>query len=362
MSRRGRVIVASGLAIILVLTLSMGAFAASGTKKLSAIFRNIKLNVNGKVLQASEEPFIIDGRTYVPLRVVGEALGAWVDWNANTSVITISGTSATKALEEQLQQKDIQIAQLQLQIEELKKNQSTTPDKDKSDKSLSDLRSELRKDYDELGKVDINDIKLTGDSDKVTVNIDVDLDDYDDEWEDLTDSKIKSWVADICEDIQDYYDDDTSITGKIKDIDSKDTLVTFTKNGTKSLSVSYKDEDYRGGNSGKIRDLENDLLDDYKKLGSVKIGDISVSGDKDDVEVEIEVDLGDYDDQWADLSNSKIKGWLQDICDDIQKFYSKNTQITGSIIDTDNSDYTLVKFEKNGTSSLKVTYKDSAYR
>ena len=360
MSRRGRVIVASGLAIILVLTLSMGAFAASGTKKLSAIFRNIKLNVNGKVLQASEEPFIIDGRTYVPLRVVGEALGAWVDWNANTSIVTISGTSATKALEEQLQQKDIQIAQLQLQIEELKKNQSTTPDK--SDKSLSDLRSELRKDYEELGKVDIDDIKLTGDSDKVTVNIEVDLDDYDDEWEDLTDSKIKSWVGNICGDIQDYYDDDTYITGKIKDIDSKDTLVTFTKSGTKSLSVSYKDEDYRGGSSGKIGDLEDDLVDDYTKLGSVRIKDISVSGDKDDVEVEIEVDLGDYDDQWADLSNSKIKSWLQDICDDIQDFYSKNTQITGSIVDTDNSDYTLVKFEKNGSSSLKVTYKDSAYR
>lgn len=358
MSGRGRVVVASGLAVILILTLSMGAFAATGTKSLSAIFRNIKLNVNGKILQASEEPFIINGRTYVPLRVVGEALGAWVDWNPKTSVITISGTSANKALEEQLYQKDIQIAQLQLQIEKLKKSQSTDPGK--SDKSLSSLRNELRKDYDELGDVDIDDIRLTGDSDDITVNIDVDLDDYDDEWEDLTDSKIKSWVGKICNDIQDYYDDDTYITGKIRDIDSKDTLVTFNKRGTKSLSIDYKDSKYRG-KGGDIRDLEDELVADYKKLGSVKIDDIFVGGGKSKVTVEIRVDLDDYADEWEDLANSKIRGWLQDICEDIQDFYNDDTQIVGEIVDIDSGD-TLVDFNKKGTSSLKVSYEDADYR
>lgn len=45
--------------------------------------------VNGKVVTMSVKPFIIDGRTVVPLRFISEALGATVEWIGETKSIKI---------------------------------------------------------------------------------------------------------------------------------------------------------------------------------------------------------------------------------------------------------------------------------
>ena len=353
MKKRSRVLATALLTVVLVLAVAAGVSATTGTKSISAIFRNIKIIADDKIVPTEAEPFIVNGRTYVPLRAISEALGAWVDWNQATSTVTVkSGSPAeVEALKIQLIQKDLQIAELKAQLEG-KGSQSGG--------DLADLESDLIKDYKKLEDVKIDDIRLSGNADKVTANIDVDLYDYDDEWEDLTDSQIKNWVAKVVGEIQDFYDDTTYVTGKIRDIDSGDTLVNFSKDGKKSLSISYKDDDYRKGSS-KISDLEDELFSDYRKLDGVRLSDISLSGSKSKVTVDIEADLGFYYGEWEDLSDSTIRNWLRDICDDIQDFYNDDTQITGEIIDIDSGD-TLVEFSKKGTSSLKVTYKDSAYR
>lgn len=110
-----------------------------------------------------------------------------------------------------------------------------------------------------------------------------------------------------------------------------------------------------------LSDLEDDLISDYDELGDVEIDDISLDGDEDDVDVQIEVDLGDYEDEWADLTDSNIKNWLADMVGDIQDELSDDTYVSGKIIDTD-SDDTLVKFTKDGDGSLKVTFYDDDYR
>lgn len=110
-----------------------------------------------------------------------------------------------------------------------------------------------------------------------------------------------------------------------------------------------------------LSDLEEDLIDDYDYLEDVEIEDITLDGDEDDVDVEIEVDLGDYEDEWADLDDSDIKDWLADMISDIQDELSDDTYVGGKIIDID-SDDTLVKFSKDGDSSLKITYYDDDYR
>ncbi|HHX94382.1 MAG TPA: hypothetical protein GX691_00950, partial [Clostridia bacterium] len=112
---------------------------------------------------------------------------------------------------------------------------------------------------------------------------------------------------------------------------------------------------------GDIKDLEKQLNKDYDELGDVEIEDISLKGDKDDIDVEIEVDLYDFEKQWKKLTNKKIESWAEDICKDIQKFFSKDTYITGEIIDID-SDKTLVTFNKKGDRSLSISYQDSKYR
>lgn len=63
--------------------------ASNGLKSISVLYNNIKIAVNGKELKTDSEPFIYEGRTYVPIRVVSEALGAEVDWNNKTKTVEI---------------------------------------------------------------------------------------------------------------------------------------------------------------------------------------------------------------------------------------------------------------------------------
>lgn len=130
----------------------------------------------------------------------------------------------------------------------------------------------------------------------------------------------------------------------------------------KAENAALKDKIARLEEEGAdLSDLEDDLIDDYDYLEDVEIEDISLDGDEDDVDVEIEVDLGDYEDEWADLTDSDIKDWLADMVSDIQDELSDDTYVGGKIIDID-SDDTLVKFSKDGDSSLRITFYDDDYR
>lgn len=73
---------------IALLFYSLGAAGASNP---------IKIFVDGKEIKSNVSAQMVNGRTMVPLRVVGEALGANVTWDGakNAVIITSSGQSAT---------------------------------------------------------------------------------------------------------------------------------------------------------------------------------------------------------------------------------------------------------------------------
>ena len=82
------------IACILIFTLIIGStvvLARDGSAKIDVLYRNIKLMVNGVNVPATgdNEPFIYGGRTYVPLRLVSEALGYNVDWDSSTYTVII---------------------------------------------------------------------------------------------------------------------------------------------------------------------------------------------------------------------------------------------------------------------------------
>jgi len=60
-------------------------------KKVTAVYRGIKIVVDGRRLQAPVEPFILKNNNVamVPLRTVAEAVGKPVDWDPATSTIYI---------------------------------------------------------------------------------------------------------------------------------------------------------------------------------------------------------------------------------------------------------------------------------
>lgn len=91
-----RIAAASAVAVLCAGAVTINA-AQDGavTKMIEASYNNIKLAVNGVLTETKDaegktvEPFINDGTTYLPVRAVAEALGCKVDWNGESSTVTI---------------------------------------------------------------------------------------------------------------------------------------------------------------------------------------------------------------------------------------------------------------------------------
>ncbi len=297
------------LALSLVLVLAAAAWATSGTVPINVTYRDIKIVSNGSVVTADAslgEPFIYNGRTYLPIRMAAEALGLQVDWADWANMVTITGSSSAQ-----------EVAALKAEIADLKEQLAEAED---GGGDLGDLEDQLIDDYDQIGDVDIEDIILDGDEDDVEVTIEVDLGDFEDEWADLDDSDIEDLIDDIVSDIQDEFSEDTVIDGVIIDIDSDDDLVDFYKDGDDDLDLDYNDEDYRdGGGSGDANDVEDDLDGNSYDVSGLDftVTDISYDEGDEDVIVELTAD-DDVDDDWADLDYSDdIEGDVIDICESI---------------------------------------------
>ena len=85
------------LITLLLLALSLGAWASTGQVQKILHYNNIKLKLNGASLEPKDvngnevEPFIIDGTTYLPVRAISEALGLEVSWDDETKTVILSG-------------------------------------------------------------------------------------------------------------------------------------------------------------------------------------------------------------------------------------------------------------------------------
>lgn len=80
--------------------------------------------------------------------------------------------------------------------------------------------------------------------------------------------------------------------------------------------------------------LEDDLEDDYSKIGTVSIKSITLKGDKNNIELQIYVDLTrttDYD-AWKAMSDTTKRTAIQNMVDDILYVY-KDANVTGFVQD-----------------------------
>lgn len=69
----------------LLLLLILSSFIFSGYK----IQKPIKIYINGQLIESDQPPLIIDNRTFVPIRVIAENLGAKVDYNQEDMTVKI---------------------------------------------------------------------------------------------------------------------------------------------------------------------------------------------------------------------------------------------------------------------------------
>ncbi|MCL2085571.1 stalk domain-containing protein [Candidatus Saccharibacteria bacterium] len=89
-------VLAVAMAVIVTLSLAVATGATNGGTEATTIVLTVGnpiYFVDGEPWQADTAPFISNGRTMVPLRLISEALGADVEWDETTQTVTISQTT-----------------------------------------------------------------------------------------------------------------------------------------------------------------------------------------------------------------------------------------------------------------------------
>ncbi|MFB5760065.1 stalk domain-containing protein [Paenibacillus medicaginis] len=327
--------------------LTQPTYAAQATKTIKAVYNNIAIVYNGNTVpsDASTEPFMINGTTYLPLRMVGTALDKKITWDGNNKRVVIEDNQAPvdpstiTALNNQIntlnQQvatakseaatKDATIAQLQKDKEALQK-QIDDNKKNNSSTSLGDLEDDLNDDYGNYESTK-SEIVLSGNSDKLTLRVNVSKTG----WNKLSSSKKTNLIQDMVDDIRKTYKDAT-ISGSVRDDDGGSTLadITVRSSGTASLSEKSSGVD--------ISDLEDDIQDDFSNWKNVKF-DIKLTGDEDKVTVKVYVNKDD----WNSLSSSHRSDFKDGIVEAIDNEYS-DADINGTIYDKSDNNSRLDTF------------------
>lgn len=65
------------------------------TPAVAANYTTPSIVIDSRTISSDTDPFIIDGTTLVPLRVISENLGASVDWDATTRTVTVTKGNTT---------------------------------------------------------------------------------------------------------------------------------------------------------------------------------------------------------------------------------------------------------------------------
>lgn len=311
--------------------------ASSAVKKVDAQYKNIKIINNSEevTIDPKAEPFLLNGVTYIPLRMLGELYNKNVQWNGVSNTIMIKDITppisqgTVNALTAQIKAKDTQIAQLQAEITKLKESQKAG--------NIDDLEKQLNDDYyDYYDDLDDVEITLSGDKNKIDARIDVNTKD----WNSLTSSEKTKFLQAITDDILDEFED-ADIKGTIKDADSSSNqLASFTIDSSDKVRLTTSTTD--------LGDLEDDLNDDYYDTDGIDDIDISLDGDEDDIDLTVEVN----GDDWDDLDDDDKLDFLQDIVDDIL-YEFEDAEIDGTVEDADNGDE-LDSFYADGTDDGEV--------
>lgn len=215
--------------------------AAVVKKNIQATYNNVKVKYNGYVVPTDTEPFIVNGTTYIPLRMMAGVFNKDVSWDQASYTVTVGDRVDPRIaqLQSEISSKDSKIASLERDVSNYR-DQLDKKDKDKKKKSknsdVDDLEDDLNDTYEKWKKIEWE-IVLKGDEDDIDVTIKVDLDEFKSKYEDLSDSEIKKFIKDICDDIWDEFDD-ADIDGTIYDTDGREDLWEFEGKG-KNNKVTY---------------------------------------------------------------------------------------------------------------------------
>ncbi|ADO59108.1 stalk domain-containing protein [Paenibacillus polymyxa] len=321
---------------------SQSTYAAQVTKPIQAVYNNIKIIYNGTEVpaDAKTEPFLLDGVTYIPLKLAGTALDKKVTWDGTNKRVVIADNgvpidqSTVTALNNQITTltqelntakaanttKDATIAQLQKDNQTLKDTASKS-----STDTLKDLERQLNRDYRDTNNANA-DITLKGDKNDITVTIEL----TESRWNDISSSRQKSYLEDISEDILKTFKD-ADIEGTVKNSSNGNKLATFDSDSKGNVDIEKL--------SSKIdlSEIKRVLLNDFdRKYNNVSI-DFSVKGDSSEVTVDAYVKTDD----WNSLTYYQKNRIQEDIISDIR---NKNVSRVKGVVHSNENNSTLATF------------------
>ncbi len=284
------------LILLLVAAIAAPPTLAAGSEKYLKANYGVQILYNSQILTSTNQPFIVDGTTYVPLRMLMDSFGdKKIVWdNISKKVLITSGISQMETLYmQQIASRNTQITELQNKVKTLEAQLAAAEDS-ADDVDLDNLEDDLNDDYEDFEGLDLS-ISLSGDNEEITLKITID----DVDWDTLTATEKEDLLQDICDDIWNEAED-ADIVGTVKD--STSLLDRFSVEADDDVSLDDLDLDA----------LEDALNDDYWDYESLDF-QFSLSGDVDEITVKVDIDSDD----WDDLSNSNQEELLQDICDDL---------------------------------------------
>jgi len=81
---------AVGAVLTLVLAITIPVLARVGRETITVGFNNISISIDGQRIQTENEPFVFEGRTYLPVRDIANALGFDVTWEDSTNTVHLT--------------------------------------------------------------------------------------------------------------------------------------------------------------------------------------------------------------------------------------------------------------------------------
>ena len=343
---------------------ALSVSAANLTKKVEAVYNNIKVTYNGNTQTPQNEPFLIDGSVYVSLRDAGQITNNIVNWDsANKTVQITSKTPSTSVSETELANKNLEIATLKNQVAKLEAKlaqyeeaEANKPTLDA--KGLAKVEELLVKEYGEEYKVEW-DFNLDYNSKKELLELTVSYD-SDDDKSDFnkisSNGNLQTFLEDLCKEIRDHYDG-IEITGEVYDDGDRATKGTFsysTKNRFSYSSYLTADDLYDLGEEitddwGNFPSLDTEEFDDdiYIQMVELKAED-----DNQTIIAEIYTNLIEADKEawnsFKDSASVRDRRAITDYCREIASFIKEETNAsTVDLVFYTDHEKLIAKFQDN---------------
>lgn len=309
------------LAVFLCLACVHVPMEAAGYYKTKKVqYSGTAFYYNGVKKTLSEQPIIIDGKTYLPVRSLCDATGLGITWTNNKIYVTNGTISNNYSMQAEIRAKDYEIASLKKELQSLKDEMgivtstttgsssdsytySQTSGTDILGTELTATRKDLERTYgDSLGDIDLE-YSVSLSSGKVNVLMTYDTSAENRAFNELTNREVRNFIEDVCETVRAHHDD-VVITGKIRYNSSTKYSFTYSKRDTLTYSAdssSYSSSSLDITESRVISIVEDEYsvdIDGYNSSLRIREADATISDSRERVTFDVYIDVS---------TNSSIK-------------------------------------------------------